>query len=385
MTQINLASFLQISQRSLQSPNHNEAVANLLLGSLIDEENILDRNGNPVDITPSKASGWFNQTREVDLAIKDKVSNNSTLIERCKNWFEQTFIPTLNIHLVDDYYSEMKNLIEKDIHISEDKRNLILDNLKNDDYPVFLAEIFLYCLSITNLRSSEPVPTSDYYLLAECNFKCPICGNNLTENIRNSSIKKYEVIQFDFLDSNNNKLCLCRDCVDIYDVVLSVDDQQLIKNAKENLVKDNQLNDLTNSAQLEKDILGVIDSLSLLDPASIPVDLTLKATEIKNKIHSDNKMLIYDINTKVTSFYNTVRNLFSEFEGEGSINFEIIATQVRLYYLQLEEQELDQNQIFERVTQWIITKTGGNSSVIACQIVAAFFVQNCEVFHEITQ
>ena len=52
--------------------------------------NILDRNGNPVDITPSKASGWFNQTREVDLAIKDKVSNDSTLIERCKNWFEQS-------------------------------------------------------------------------------------------------------------------------------------------------------------------------------------------------------------------------------------------------------------------------------------------------------
>lgn len=385
MSQINLANFLKISQKGIQSPNTNGDVVNLLLGSLIDRENILDRNNNLVDITPSKISGWFNQTKDVEQAIRDKVSADRTILERCKAWFDETFIPTLNIHLVSDFYSEMKNLMENDTEISIEKQSSIIEKLDNKDYPGFLAESFLYCLSKSNLRSNEPIPTSDYYLLAECGSSCPICGKQLTENIRNTSIKKYEVIQYDFLDSSNDKLCLCRDCADIYDGELFEDEAQLILSTKAILVRDAQLKTLSNSAKLEKDILEVINNLSSIDPSTITINLPLDAVNLKSKIHSSNPMLAYDINEKVTSFYNTVRNIFSNLEGDGIINFEIIASQVRLYYLRLEQESLEQSQIYERVTQWIFESSGNNSNKIACQIIAAFFVQNCEVFHEISQ
>ncbi|MGF3066976.1 ABC-three component system protein [Facklamia sp. P12950] len=140
-----------------------------------------------------------------------------------------------------------------------------------------------------------------------------------------------------------------------------------------------------NSVKLEKDILEVINNLSSIDLSDIPVDLTLDAIEIKKKIYPGNSMLIFDINTKVTSFYNTVRNIFSNLEGEGIIIFEKIASQVKLFYLSLEEENINQSQIYEEVTDWIQISSGGSSNRLACQIIAAFFVQNCEVFNEISQ
>ncbi len=335
MNQISLSIFLKISQKALQSPNSNQDVVNLLVGSLIDRENIVDRNGNPVDITPTKVSGWFNKTKDVEQSIHDAVSNDSSVMERCKDWFKNIFIPSLNINLIEDYYSEMKLLVKQDDHISKQKQNQLLEKFNCEDYSSFLAELFLYCLSKSNSEHRELVTPSDYYLLSECDSNCPICGKNLIENIKNNSVKKYEVIQYDFLDSQNNKLCLCRDCADIYCCDLSEEEQQKIIDIKEELIKDNQVKEVSNSVKLEQDILKVINNLSSIDTSNIPIHLTLDAIELKKKIHPDNSMLIFDINTKVTSFYNTVRNIFSNLEDEGIIVFEKIASQVKLFYLSL--------------------------------------------------
>ncbi|EKB53608.1 ABC-three component system protein [Falseniella ignava] len=385
MNQICLSSFLKISQKALQAPNLNQDVVNLLIGALIDRENIIDRNGSPVDITPAKVSGWFNKTKDVEQSIRDAVSFDDSVVERCKNWFGEIFIPTLNINLTEDFYSEMKSLVEQDEQISEQKRDQLLEKLNSEHYSSFLAELFLYCLSRSNTENRETVPTSDYYLLSECDSSCPTCGKRLTENIRNNSIKKYDVIQFDFLDPQNDKLCLCRDCADIYVGELSEEEQQEIIDIKEELIKNKQIKEVSNSVKLEKDILEVINNLSSIDLSSIHTDLTLNAVELKKKIHPENYMLIFDINTKVTSYYNTVRNIFSNLEGEGIIVFEKIASQVKLYYLNLEEENIDQSQIYEEVTDWIHNSSGGNSNRLACQIIAAFFVQNCEVFNEISE
>ncbi|MGF3066975.1 hypothetical protein [Facklamia sp. P12950] len=123
MNQISLSSFLIISQKALQTPNSNQDIVNLLIGTLIDRENILDRNGSLVDITPTKVSGWFNKTKDVEQSIRDAISIDNGTLTRCKDWFDEIFIPTLNINLTEDFYSEMKSLIEQDSQISKQKKS----------------------------------------------------------------------------------------------------------------------------------------------------------------------------------------------------------------------------------------------------------------------
>jgi hypothetical protein len=65
---------------------------------------------------------------------------------------------------------------------------------------------------------------------------------------------------------------------------------------------------------------------------------------------------------------------------ENKLNFEEIASEMRLAFLKADKDELMQEQVFEVLVEKI---RGGNRSltISACEAVIAFFVQDCEVFN----
>lgn len=109
----------------------------------------------------------------------------------------------------------------------------------------------------------------------------------------------------------------------------------------------------------------------------VPVKLARKfsATEFLLK----NRISIY-----VTSYYPYIRDLFREMEGINGFRMETLSLQIKCCYVKMEAISDDKSLIFDQLVDWVMAKTL-SSSRAACEAVVSFFVQNCEVFHEITE
>ena len=53
-------------------------------------------------------------------------------------------------------------------------------------------------------------------------------------------------------------------------------------------------------------------------------------------------------------------------------------------FLEAEEKLSNKNDIFNHLSKWLHTKVPG-STIEACEAVISFFIQDCEVFREITE
>ena len=65
----------------------------------------------------------------------------------------------------------------------------------------------------------------------------------------------------------------------------------------------------------------------------------------------------------------------------GTSTFNIIRSEVSACYEKYEREGLEQNEIFEELSEWILKANGlGKKLKIAAGVVVSFFVQNCAVF-----
>lgn len=73
-------------------------------------------------------------------------------------------------------------------------------------------------------------------------------------------------------------------------------------------------------------------------------------------------------------------------DRDGTGDFNLIASEVKLAYQKLDNGLLSQDEIVNGLAEWIKNKSGvGSKNMRACHIVVAFFIQNCEVFREISK
>lgn len=108
-----------------------------------------------------------------------------------------------------------------------------------------------------------------------------------------------------------------------------------------------------------------------------PVKLSKKFSV--NELLLKNRIAMY-----VTSYYPYIRDLFREMEGINGFRLDTLSLQIKCCFTKMETISNDKNAIFDQIVEWINTKTLTTSKA-ACEAVVSFFVQNCEVFHEITE
>jgi hypothetical protein len=118
--------------------------------------------------------------------------------------------------------------------------------------------------------------------------------------------------------------------------------------------------------------------------ADLTEELSMNALCIADKISGDNVPLITKTKSYAVSYYNFIKSVFSGLEREGKLSFDDVAQDVQSCYKKLPSRNLSQGEIFTQMTNWFKGKATTNDD-LACEIIAAFFVQNCEVFHAITQ
>lgn len=266
-------------------------------------------------------------------------------------------------------------------------------------------------------RNGEQVDFSDYckerkdptnnqlkILLEEVHGLCPIpgCGKSLVNFINDRVCNQYEIahifpcnpndfqklnlkdvqVDGDNSESLDNKIALCRDCHKIYDDNTTEVSYNQMLELKRKLAVELKAKKEISKVLIEDDIVKVISVLASMNKDDLDKsgNLEYKSLAISRKV--EDYTLCSEIESKVTQYFNFVRDCFKRYDAKGD-RFELICHSVKGLYLKLKADKLTQHEIYDTITDWFVSKTQGTRS--SCSIMTSFFVQNCDIFDEISK
>jgi hypothetical protein len=243
-------------------------------------------------------------------------------------------------------------------------------------------------------------PNLDARLLAEANSLCPLCGKCLLGEKGGRSVKLYEiahiyphsptqeqketlkdVVKPSNIESFENLISICQDCHKTQDFYTTKEDYMRLYNLKQKITRQTMAMDAATSVPIETQIEDVLRKLNEVDINQI---LPLSYTPIAVEQKINDVLLRQKIKSFVVCFFPFVQSLFEELDCSGKNKFNQIASEFKLCFQKMEEQNLSAEEIFNGISKWLMSKTQGKYPV-ACETIVAFFIQNCEVFNEISK
>lgn len=144
MSRLCFGTYAKVLQAVMQEPSDNQAIADLLLGLLTDNEQL-----------PKVVSRLFNFKQEVPKSIVTEASSPRVIQEAYK-YFNEKIVAFLNPHNKDELLPHMTKLIKDDSSITDDKKNALLTKARESSLGEFLADTFLYAIHRPN-----KLPTDD--------------------------------------------------------------------------------------------------------------------------------------------------------------------------------------------------------------------------------
>lgn len=250
----------------------------------------------------------------------------------------------------------------------------------------------------------KPTPNERTELLSEANGVCPMpkCNKPLNDKQNGRIYERFDVAHIypssptedeeellkneDRLhpdpENLDNMIALCKPCHDGFDKPRTVEGYRAMCKLKLKLKKKKDIAREWHSVQIEEEVISVINKLSTLTEEDIESAgiLTHQPKKVDDKIKSDNSIgliLANDIKNNVVLYYNVIKNQFSELDKLEAYKSETIYTQVKLINIKLKSKGLSNSEILSNLAEWIKNSTGADNDK-AIELVASFFVQNCE-------
>jgi hypothetical protein len=127
----------------------NIKVAKLLLGLIVENENVVNSDGAVYNINDNYVSLWWNHHEDIPAPIKESAATPE-IISEAADYFENKVINALSPQKELDTYSALIELIKSDNSMSTDVRDNLLSLYKNNELSQFLAETFLYAVQKDN-------------------------------------------------------------------------------------------------------------------------------------------------------------------------------------------------------------------------------------------
>jgi hypothetical protein len=276
-----------------------------------------------------------------------------------------------------------------------------MDIYNDGESAEFLAMCFLYAINRENKKVELDMPVEDAFLVNEVKNKCPLCYDLLVKSTKGRSLQRYSITKIypdhlsdedekrfrnecppeKKLNSYHNKIALCQDCSEDYCFEIELADYVELSDIKQQYAQNYQMEQELDSMTLEDDIQDVIHALGRIDNIEDLQKLSLEVLDIKKKIYPENVILLDSITDKVLKYYRFIETTFSQIN-----NFNLIASKVQTTFYKIEKDYPNQAVIVNQLTDWILKQTKmPKENRQACEIIVAFFVQNCEVFYEITE
>lgn len=239
-------------------------------------------------------------------------------------------------------------------------------------------------------------------LFNQVNGICPLCTHPLSYIKNNKIGKSYQIAHIyplnptleeqdllkdepqlsEDVNSLDNVIPLCLNCHEKFDNPRTVDEYRLLYNIKKKLIEEEKLRNTFHTYTIEEEIISIIDSLNKELGEEVE-HLEYKVLKIDIKLRdSGNYLLKKDIKNDVTEYYLFIKNLFAEKDKTFDI-FDMVAGQIKGYYKKTAKITNNPDIIFQNMVDWLHSKVKTESRE-ACRIVISFFVQNCEVFSDVT-
>ena len=149
---------------------------------------------------------------------------------------------------------------------------------------------------------------------------------------------------------------------------------------KKKLLQDSQIKDNYISFNIEDDIATIIERLNSVDIEEIGVPLSLTSLKVDEKANDTLPFILKrTIKNNVVDYFEFVQKEFLDIDRVTPYKFSTIAAQIKGFYCKCMQINNNQEVVYYALVDWLDEKTN-HYSKSACEILVAFFVQDCEVF-----
>lgn len=242
-------------------------------------------------------------------------------------------------------------------------------------------------------------PAEELALTTQVDGRCPLCTEALFYTKKSRTYKAYELAHIYPLNPTtkeleelrsvarlhsdvnhpDNLIPLCLTCHGKFDKPRTAEEYRHLAARKKQLLRRTEQQEIQATYPLEGDIRRVVLGLHNHTPVN-GTNLEYDPKRLQDKFDDSLPVLTrLKIKHAVTDFYQYVRGEFMEIERESPAASQLISSQVRTYYLKQKSLGLSQHDIFVNVVEWIRARTEPQT-IESAEIVASYFVQNCEVF-----
>lgn len=238
----------------------------------------------------------------------------------------------------------------------------------------------------------------DLLLFEEVDGVCPKCTTSLIVDKNGRKIKRFEKAHIYPLNPRSdevslleneerlsidvnayeNLLALCNGCHDIFDNGRTVEEYREMVAIKKALLRHGRSKRTWSEYPLEQDIANIIEELSV-DDIVFEEDLALDPKQIDRKADGTLKPLTKRKIKRDVEYFKFIQEKLKAIDSIEPTRSELIAQQIKSYYIKLEGIYATQEEIYYEMAKWLSKKTK-SSNEQASSIVISFFVQNCEVF-----
>jgi len=237
-------------------------------------------------------------------------------------------------------------------------------------------------------------------LVAQVDNVCPECGDALFYKKSGRSYKHYEIAHIyplnptaeevsllegeerlsEDINDADNLISLCLSCHGKFDKPRTVAEYRGLVQKKKEIIARAEQRRLQHEYQLQDEIGRIVEAL---DGAEFPpsgAELVFDAKPLEEKFNNTMPFPTRrKIHHNVSDYFVHVRQRFQRLDHEKPGTADLISSQVKAFYLAQKQQGWSQQHIFTSVVEWIVMSTKPKT-LEAAEIVASFFVQNCEVF-----
>lgn len=241
-------------------------------------------------------------------------------------------------------------------------------------------------------------------LLAEVSSECPLCfkklvvtkGANVNNEFEIAHIYPLHPTEKDKMilasvnvpeserDELDNLIPLCKTCHPDYDNHKTLDKYDNLLSIKRRVQHEYKAKGEINALSVEDAIAQLIEKILHLDISEYDkAQLNYKPSKVKEKILKSNMLLSRKIETNVSVYYLFIKEEFRRIVFATEFDFDKFASLVRTAYFSVRKKDNNQEKTFDMLVEWLVEKTDCPRS--ACEIMLSYFVQNCEVYDNITK
>lgn len=249
----------------------------------------------------------------------------------------------------------------------------------------------------------KPSEKEIQFLLQDSDCRCSICRCQvLVKGQKKEGCKRYEIAHIcpnrptisqyielepvlnnrlgENSESIENKIILCRNCHKEYDNQTTAQEFLRLIRIKQKQMCSTSISEMLEQQNLESEIKEVVEKIS--NCSDLILDLSLNPVKISKKILKDNSILKDKIEHYITRYYKYVKQCFEEIDGINNFDFLVLCSEIKTNFLKIKNEP--QETVFNSLVEWLKNKVNTEKKT-ACEIIISFFVQNCEVFYEISK